>query len=663
MKKEHEVLFDPIKIGSVEVKNRYVMSPMGPFGLVDQQGIPTDEGVEYYVTRAKGGIGLVMTGICVVEDEFEQTNPTVLFCTKKTDKWRLMQQWSKMAERIHAYGSKIFVQLTAGFGRAAMIPAIARNAVGPSEIPNRWDKSVMHRELTTEEVEAYIKGFIQAAAFAKHCGMDGVEIHAVHEGYLLDQFATEVFNHRTDRFGGSFENRYRFATEIVQGIKKVCGESFPVSLRYSPKHYMKDQQKGIIAEEDCPEMGRDMPEGIRAAKLLVDAGYDALNVDLGCYDSHYWNHPSVYQEDALYLDAASKVKEVVDVPIIVAGRMDNPDVGAEAIRSGKCDMISLGRPSLADPNLPNKIQAGHPEQVRPCISCNYGCSAGVMTRARISCAVNAQCAQELRMTLTPALVKKKVVVIGGGPGGAECARVMALRGHDVTLFEKADRIGGSLIVASKASFKKHDLQLADWFADELRLQHVDVRLNTAATVEAVKECEPDIVVCATGADPFIAPIPGADKACIAEDILNDISKAGKKIVIIGAGQVGVETGLWLIKEGHEIDIVEVTDKFMPQGHISDVAHAQDILDYYGGRVHLSTVVEEVCDDGVVIKENGQKSKLEADTVIIATGYHANSMVYKEMRKAFDCVYNIGDSTRARNIYAAVHEGYELGSTI
>lgn len=663
MKKEHKVLFEPASIGDLELKNRYTMAPMGMFGMVDKDGILTDSGVEYYVTRAKGGIGLITTGICLVKIDSEGLNPTVLFLTKDTDKWRAMQQFNKMTDRIHAYGSKAFLQLSSGFGRAAMIPLIAKNAVGPSEIPNRFQPDIIHRELTTEEVEDYIESFAQAAAFAKHCGFDGVEIHAVHEGYLLDQFATKIFNKRTDRFGGSFENRYRFATEIVEKIKQYCGKDFPVSLRYSPKHYMKDYGKGAVPGEDFVEMGRDMPEGLEAAKLLERAGYDALNVDVGCYDAHYWSHPSVYHKDGLYLDAAAAVKEVVDIPIIVAGRMDDPDMGAKAIQNGKCDFIALGRPCLADPYLPVKVKRGHPERVRPCISCNYGCSAKVVVSGKVGCAVNAQCANELFRAITPSLEKKKYVIVGGGPAGAECARVLAMRGNNVTLMEKGNQIGGALIPAGKASFKHHDHQLAAWFANELKLNNVDIRLNCEATIENIKACNPDVVVTALGAKPFIPSIPGVENALLAEEVLNDVSMAGQKIIIIGAGQVGVEVAIWLQEYGKEVTIVEATDKFMPAGHMSDIEMAKDLIYFKKADVRLSTKVKTVDTNGIVVEGSQGEEFIPADTVIMATGYIANRKFYNQLKQEFDCVYNIGDSAFVRNIFHAVQEGYELAANI
>lgn len=663
MKEQHKVLFDPVKIGEVEIKNRYVLAPMADFGLVDAGGVPTDSGVEFFVTRARGGIGLIITGTCFVDDTIEQIGTKTLMCATKTDKWRAMQQYNKMAERIHAYGGKLFVQLASGYGRSAHIPESAGAAIGPSEMPNRWDPALKHRAMTTEEVETLVRAFGAAAVFFQKCGVDGVEIHAVHEGYLLDQFTMECFNHRTDKYGGSFENRYRFAAEIVQIIKERCGAQFPVSLRFTAKHYMKGLLNGAVEGEKFVEMGRDLPESIEAAKYLEKAGYDALNVDLGCYDAHFWNHPSVYQKDALYLDAAAQIKRAVSVPVIVAGRMDDPDVGSEAILAGKCDLVALARPALADAEIPNKVALGLYDQIRPCIGCNYGCSAKVHLNAgRQSCAVNAQCAYELETVLTPALEKKHIVVIGGGPGGCECARVAALRGHSVTLLEAADTLGGAMISASMPGFKHHDKLLIRYFSNELKRLGVDVRLGITADVDTVGGLDPDVVVTATGAKPFVPPIEGAEKGILATQALLDVGKVGHTAVIVGAGQVGVELGLWLLERGHEVTIVEATRKFMPQAHYSDAEHAQALLRYRKGRVELGVQVRKIDGQGVdILRSDGAQERLAADTVILATGFRSDEGIYQSFRRAFPVVYNIGDSVKSRNIYYAVHEAYELAS--
>ena len=662
---EHKKLFQPIVIGGLELKNRYVMSPMADFGLVDSQGIPTDAGVEYFVRRAQGGIGLIITGVCYVDEEVEQIVKNTLMCTPKTDKWLAMQQYNKIAERIHAYGGKFFVQLGSGYGRSGHFKTGVRRAVGPSRMPNRWNPELIHEEMSTAEVEAIVHEFGEAAEFFKKCGVDGVEVHAVHEGYLLDQFCTEFWNHRTDKYGGSFENRYRFAVEIVKTIKKRCGNHFPVSLRYTPKHYMKGILQGGVEGEEFLEIGRDMPEGIRAAKCLEEAGYDALNVDLGCYDAHYWNHPSVYQKDGLYLDAAAQIKANVNIPVIVAGNMDNPDLGAEAIRNKKCDMVGLGRPCLADPDIVNKIANEQFDRIRPCIRCNYGCSNKVhMNSGRQGCTVNAQTAFELDTILHPAMEKKKIVVIGGGPGGCECARVAALRGHNVTLFEAEAYLGGAMKMASMPPFKFHDKFLIAYFNNELKRLGVKMHLGTKATKENVSEEKPDIIVVACGANSFVPEIQGKEYAILPKDILFNIERAGENVVIIGAGQVGVEIGLWLQDLGRKVTIVEATDKFMPAAHYSDAEHAMALFAFKKSEVILKARVKKIEKDFVeILDENGMLSRMKADTTVMATGFIRNDEMYNVMRETFPVVYNIGDSVKARNVFYAIHEAYEIASHI
>lgn len=659
------LLFSPARIGSLTLKNRYVMAPMASFGLVDTGGVLTDDGVEYFVTRARGGFGLIITGTCFVDDTVEEILPHTLMCTERTDLWHAKQQLNRLAERAHAYGSRVFIQLASGYGRSARIPSSAGCAVAPSEIPNRWDPSILHREITVEEIHRIVAGFGRAAAFCKGCGIDGVEVHAVHEGYLLDQFTVPFFNRRTDEYGGSFENRYRFAVEIVQEIKAACGADFPTALRFTAKHYLKGLLDGAVDGEAFEEKGRDLPEALGAAKYLESAGYDALDVDLGCYDAHFWNHPSVYQKDGLYLDAAAQVKQAVTIPVIVAGRMDSPRLASDAVRSGKCDFIALGRPSLADPDLPNKLAAGQTSQIRPCISCNYGCCTKVhQTSGRAGCSVNPQCANELHTRLLPAVEPKRIAVIGGGPGGCECARVLALRGHTVTLFERQPRLGGALIPASRAGFKHHDAALIAYYENELSRLGVDVRTGTAADADCVAALSPDVVVVATGARPNIPQIPGIDRALTAEDALTDPSAAGQSAVIFGTGLVGVETALWMLELGKAVTLIGRSDRFMPKALYSDAEHARALLRFQGATLMSETAVEEIGDGWVRVRRKGSAPEhLDADTFICAAGYRGDDTVYQVMRTHFPIVYNIGDSAAARNIYAAVHEAYELASNL
>ena len=350
MNQKYKILFTPVKIGNVQLKNRFAMAPMGPLGLGDFQGGFNQRGIDYYVERAKGGTGLIITGVTFVDEEIEQhgvgNTPSSTF-----NPIQFIRTAKEMTERIHAYQAKVFLQMSGGFGRVTIPTNLGEfPPVAPSPIQHRWlDKTC--REITVQEIHTLVKQMGKGAYNAKRAGFDGVQIHAVHEGYLIDQFAIALFNHREDEYGGSLENRLRFAKEIVEEIKRTCGADFPVTLRYSPKSFIKDYRNGALPGEAFEEKGRDLEEGIKAAKMLEGYGYDALDVDVGSYDSWYWSHPPMYQEKGLYRPYAKLMKDTVQIPIICAGRMDNPDMAAEAVADGTLRygiswQTAAGRPGL-----------------------------------------------------------------------------------------------------------------------------------------------------------------------------------------------------------------------------------------------------------------------------------------------------------------------------
>ncbi len=667
MQDQHKELFQEISIGGCRIKNRYVMAPMGNFGMTDDSGIMSDACVEYYVERARGGVGLIITGMCIIEDRYEKNEPGAIpLFSASVNHSILKKRMQRLTDRVHAYNCKIFLQMSAGFGRAAHIGLFCNGAVAPSAIPNRFKPEIIHRLLTVDEIQIYIESFAREAAFAKSVGFDGVEIHALHEGYLLDQFSMEIFNHRQDQYGGTFENRYRFSVEILEAIKKKCGSSYPVSLRYSPKHCMKGIGIGGLPGEAYVEKGRDMPEGIIVARYLEQAGYDALDVDLGSYDSHFWSHPPVYFEDGMYLDAAEIIKKEVHIPVIVSGRMDDPDFGASAIRQGKCDMVALGRPLLADPGLPNKVRAERTETIRPCISCNYGCSVRIRTEGTIGCAVNAECALETVRNITPAVVKKKIVVIGGGPAGMEFARVASQRGHDVILLEMENELGGQLIPASKAPFKYHDRQLINWFQHVLSAGTVKVCVGQPATREVLLNLKPDCVVFANGAVARRPDIPGADRESVftVADISMHIEKAGNNIVIIGAGQTSVELGIWLCSMGKKVTILSRSEHFMKGGYHNATQMARQLLERGNVDILYNASVDSIQENGVeVVQREDGKRFINADTVVMALGFETNDSLYCEVKDLFDQVYILGDAVSPRNVYYAIHSAYEIASSI
>ncbi|MFA9378633.1 MAG: FAD-dependent oxidoreductase, partial [Lachnotalea sp.] len=554
-------LFTPITIGSVTIKNRFALAPMGPLGLGDAEGGFNQRGIDYYTERAKGGTGLIITGVTFVDNTVEEHSMPSVPCSTY-NALHFVRTAREMTERIHAYNSKVFLQLSGGFGRVTIPTNLGEYPpVAPSPIQHRWlDKTC--RELTIDEIKSIIKKFGDGAFNAKRAGFDGVEIHAVHEGYLMDQFAISLFNHRTDEYGGCLENRLRFAREVVEEIKERCGKDFPVVLRYSPKSFIKGLRDGALPGEEFIEKGRDLPEGIEAAKLLVAYGYDSLDVDVGSYDSWYWSHPPMYQDKGLYMPYAKLMKETVDVPIICAGRMDNPDMATTALSDGTCDMISLGRPLLADPDYVNKLRANQTKYIRPCISCQEGCMGRIQEYSMLNCAVNPQACRERVTALNPILKKKKVMIIGGGVAGCEAARVLKLRGHEPEIFEQSSQLGGNLIPGGAPDFKEDDILLANWFTNQLKELEVPVHFTTKVTKEMVLSSNFDTVIVATGSTPKIFSLGDDTHVYTASQVLLKAKDTGASTVVIGGGLVGCETALWLAQQGKKVTIVEALHKLL-----------------------------------------------------------------------------------------------------
>ncbi len=658
---KHKILFEPIKIGKLEIKNRYVMAPMGPGGMCDEQGCYNEKGVEYYVERAKGGTGLIITGVTYVENDIEKCVMPSMPCPT-LNPLNFIKTAKPMTERIHAYGAKIFAQLSGGFGRVSIPKIVGKTAVAPSPIPHRFMDDVTCRELTLDEIHTLINKFAEAAKVCQSAGFDGVEIHAVHEGYLIDQFAISFYNQRTDEYGGSLENRLRLATDIVKVIKEACGEDFPVSLRYSIKSFVKDWRKGGLPGEEFTEVGRDIPEGIEAAKILEKAGYDALNADVGTYDSWYWNHPPMYHKKGMYLPYNEILKKTVKIPIITAGRMEDPDLAGDAIRNGQTDMVAMGRPLLADPDIPNKIMRGQFADVRPCLSCQEGCMGRLAAFAEISCAVNPACARENEYQLTPALQKKKIFIAGGGVAGMEAARVCAVRGHEVELYEKNGELGGNLIPGGAPDFKEDDHALIRWYELQLKKLNVKVCLGTEVTVEQLKASDADEIILATGSTPKMLKVPGVDMLT-AEAVLTDKASAGKTSIIIGGGLVGCETALWL-KQSKNVDvtIVELAPDILSVGGPLCSANKdmlKDLMVFHKIPTLTSSCVTGKSKNGCIVRTPDGEKDIPADSVICAIGYASNKSLYDEVKAEMPYVHLLGDAENVSNIMYAIWDAYEL----
>lgn len=662
---KYSKLFSPIKIGSITIKNRFAMAPMGPLGLADANGGWNQRGIDYYVERAKGGTGLIITGVTFFDQVVEKQDPTTV-PNPLYKPVNFVKTSREMTERIHAYGSKIFLQLSGGFGRVTIptnvgdIPPIA-----PSAIPHRWlDKTC--RAITVDEIHAIVKQFGEAAFHAKRAGFDGVQIHAVHEGYLIDQFAISMFNQRTDEYGGSLENRLRFAKEIVEEIKKICGDDFPVTLRFSLKSMIKDWRVGALPGEDFEEKGRDTEEGLKAAKLLESYGYDALDTDVGTYDAWWWNHPPMYQKKGLYREYCKMVKEVVDIPVFCAGRMDNPDMALEAIENGECDVIDLGRPLLADPDYCNKLRCGKITQIRPCISCHEGCMGRVASYSLINCAVNPQAARERVNAYVPILKKKKVLIVGGGVAGCEAARVLAIRGHQPVVYEKGSRLGGNLIPGGAPDFKEDDIALADWYTNELNRLGVHVRLNTELNEEEIKAMDYDTVILATGSKPKVFSLGDDSHTYTAEQVLLKQKDAGKKTVVVGGGLVGCETALWLAQNGIHVTIVEALDKVMAVNGPLCAANKEmleALLPFNGVEIITGAKVTEFANGEVKVDTKEGSKTIMSDSVILSVGYKEENTLYNNLQFDIPDLYLLGDAKKVSNIMYAIWDAFEVANHI
>ena len=667
----YEALFTPLKIGGVTIKNRIILCAMGGTSPVGFNGSFSERTRLYYLARAKANVGLMIPGVTHVS-----TGPNRWLYENEE---LFMGPIKSLMEEIHAYGSKFFLQLGAGFGRSSMPPPpgaelpeeiLSQAMLAPSDgLPNVWNPSIKHRGLTVAEIHDIVDAFGKSAALCKRAGIDGVEIHAVHEGYLLDQFAMANMNHRTDEYGGSLENRLRFATEIIQSIKAACGPDYPVSVRYSAASKIRGGfNRGAIPGENYEEFGRSLEESPAAARILEAAGADLLNADNGSYDSWYWAHPPVYMPMACNLPEVSYIKNFVKIPVACAGRMHDPALDAKAIADGAIDAVGVARQLLCDPEWCDKIREGRTEDVRPCIACHNGCFAvnpnapgrgGRMGE----CALNPVTLHEAEMALIPAKTPKKVAVIGGGVAGMEAARLLKLRGHQVTLYEKSGELGGVFIAAAAPSFKEQDKKLLDWYRHQLETLGVDVRLHTAVTPDGLDALDADEVIVATGAAPRKLPIPGFEgpKAIEAIDYLRDRKPVGERVVVIGGGLTGCEIAYDLALKGKKPVIVEMQDDILkvPGLSAANSNMLRELIRYYGIEVRLNSSLKAITEEGVRLAEAEGEVLLAADSVILSVGY------VPEMK--FDAadprIRVIGDAEKVGNLLTVIRAAYAAAYAI
>lgn len=629
-------LFEPCQIGNLTLKNRIVLAPMGT--TTDQSCAFNMRDVEYYAERAKGGAGLVLTGAVCVSPEFEPPACQLLNSNKH------VYMLHMIAERVHHYGAKFGIQLSPGIGRMNWIdPHTPPYSASPC--PNYYKPDLICRELPKDGIKRLVKAMGESARLAKDAGVDIIEIHA-YGGYLIDQFSSAKWNHRTDEYGGSFENRTRFLFEIVEEVRKSCGKDYPIAVKMTLDSVDDDE--------------RPIEEGLVIAKRLADMNVDLIHLGRGSYSCRWRMVSSVYQTPGFDIEAAKKLREVTgSVPVMIHGKLNHKDVANEAIESGATDLIAIGHGLIADPHWPNKIKKGLDDEVIPCIGCGE-CHFNAMKGRARPCAVNPLCMHENEFELTPAKEVKNILVIGGGPAGLKAAAAGAIRGLNVILWEKNSYFGGALAGAGAMSFKKDVQDQLEYLIRQVYKNNVKVELNKTADLESIKALNPDYVVVAIGANPVIIPIKGYDKPHVTTAVpaLLKQKPVGNKIVIIGGGEVGCEMATEFANNGKDVTVVEIMeDILMAPSFVANKQNIRYLFENSNARSLVATQTKEILDDAIIVEKDGVEERIECDTVIFSTGFRSNHDLYLSLLKeGFEAV-EIGDAVKPGKVIDAIHQGY------
>ena len=686
MNEKYAPLFTPFKIGNVEIKNRIVQCSMGGTSLFGwMEPCHFDKEAAYFLLqRAQKGVGLVLPGMQCIRDAMGRR---WLYQNK-----RMFKQLKEFMVEYHKTGAKLFIQLAAGMGRsmavtdwmvflnkhpvlnkiASPIVDISYTCASASATPNRWQEDLLSRPLTVKEIQEMVEAFGKTAKMLRDAGVDGVEIHAVHEGYLLDQFTMENWNWREDQYGGSFENRFRFPVEIVKCIKREAGEDFPVSLRYSVKSYTKTWGKGAVPGEEFEEWGRDMPESERAIKYLGDMGYDFFNCDNGTYDAWYWAHPPQYMPDNCNLADVEHIRQFTDKPVACAGRM-LPETAAEEIAAGRLDAMAIARQNLVDPDWIIKIQEGREDEIKPCIRCHNGCFNFAKYKGTPNvqaledslhlgrCALTPSTMQHNRYKIVPTKHPKKVAIIGAGIGGVEAALVLKKRGHNPVIFEKEDRIGGLFLTASAMSFKENDKTLIKWYEKEVEKEGLDIRfgveINDLGTLRGY-----DAIVVATGAVPRKMVIPGFEKCLTFTQLLREKVPVGDKVMFFGGGQSACEAAYEMVLQGKHPMIVEFARDLVPAQNVclSNASFLRDALEYHKVPVYLEHTIREIKDKtvGIASKDGKNVFEVEYDDIVNGIGFVPAPVGGKAKN-----VYRVGDCVTIGNLRTAIWRAWDVAMKI
>ena len=643
-------ILEPIEIGSMRLKNRIVMAPMLD-NFDGDDGYPTERKKKYLVARARGGAGLIIIGSICVDSRSGRANKNQLLI----DDDKFIPGLRAIVRSIQRYGTKVCAQIH-HFGPYSDPNLVHIQNLAPSAITVAGR---IAREMTLNEIQEIVSRHVEAATRAKKAGFDGIEI-MMGGGYLLSSFLSAVTNRRKDAYGGDLKNRARICLEILKGIREKVGESFPIAAKFSASE--KGMEYGI---EGC----FTIEEGKKFAFMLGDAGISYLNIQsrghiktADGFDSNYYlKYPA---EPAPFISDVEELKKVVRVPLMTTGRL-NPRLAEQLLQENKIDLVGVARGLLVDPEFVNKIASGAVEDIRPCINCLH-CLKKLFIGGPLECAVNPAVGREAEYEIKPAEVKKRVLVVGGGPAGMGAARVASLRGHEVILYEKNHRLGGQLLAAAVAP-KKGDIEdLTNYLETQIKRLGVKVELGKEATPKEVEKVKPDVVIIAAGGSPFIPEISGVDgdNVVMAEDVLLGKASVGQRVVVIGGGVVGCETADFLSDKGKKVIVVEMLGELA--SGMSNIKKHQlmDRLNGKGVILLTKTRCQEVGRSGVVaITEGGEKRTLEADTIVLAAGSKSNTQLSKELEDKFLELYLVGDCVEPRKIVEAMDEGFRIGCLI
>jgi NAD(H)-dependent 7beta-hydroxy-3-oxo-delta4-cholenoic acid oxidoreductase len=660
-------LFSPIEIAGMEVRNRIVMAPMGTLSSRDDGGA-SEKMIEYYEARARGGVGLITFEVTTIDERYPYTpNGAGLWDDAQ------IESFKKLTDVVHSHGAKVTPQIVHP-GPESLSFLRGQQPVGPSALMSLSTKQIC-RELSVDEIEEIIERFGQAVRRAREAGFDGVEFHCAH-GYLLaGSFFSPLRNKRTDAYGGSLEGRLKFPLDVIKRMKARAGSDFPITIR-------------ISGDEFVPG-GRTIEDTQHAAPMLVEAGIDAFHVSAGSFPMAAWRViPPTGTPPGINRKLSAAVKQVVDVPVMVVGRINDPLVAEDILEKGDADMVVMGRPLLADPELPNKAKEGRLEDINPCISCTQ-CLAQIMSVRPLTCVINPAVGREKEMAIVPAAKPRRVLVAGGGPAGLEAARVAALRGHEVTLCEKDTKLGGQFNLAAVAPMKQELCKVIKYLSTQVEKAKVQVRLGTEVTAQLVEELKPDVVVVATGGVPSIPDIPGVQRENVvsAHDVLaSKVGIHGGNVLVIGGGMVGLEVADLLANRGDNplvgrtrVTVVEMLENvgmgIAAEARIllmeglrekgAEIATSTRVKEILPDGVRVVNTIKEILPDWTTVTKDGDEERTIGgiDRIILALGVQSVDDLSEKIGGDVAEVHVIGDAKQPRRALEAIAEGAEVGRAI